>query len=62
MINSKMILNVMGSLLLIETAMLLLCSGISFFYQEDDLSSFLITAGITVVCGLLLYFYGRKGS
>ncbi len=62
MINSKMILNVMGSLLLIETAMLLLCSGISFFYQEDDLYSFLITAGITVVCGLLLYFYGRKGS
>ena len=62
MINKKMILNVMGSLLLIETAMLLLCSGISFFYQEDDLSSFLQTAGITAICGILLYLHGRKGS
>ncbi len=62
MINKKMILNVMGSLLLIETAMLLLCSAISFFYKEDDLSSFLITAGITAVCGVLLYLYGKKGS
>ena len=62
MINRKMILRVMGSLLLIETAMLMLCAGISLLYQEDDLTSFLLTAAITTIIGSLLYLYGRKAD
>ncbi|MDD4376508.1 MAG: potassium transporter TrkG [Clostridia bacterium] len=62
MINKKMILRVIGSLLLIETVMLSLCSGISLIYQEDDLFSFLSTAGITATIGLLLYTYGRNAT
>ena len=52
----------MGSLLLIETAMLMLCAGISLLYQEDDLASFLLTAAITTIIGSLLYLYGRKAD
>lgn len=62
MINRKMILRVMGSLLLIETVMLMLCAGISLLYQEDDLASFLLTAAITTIIGSLLYLYGRKAD
>ena len=36
-----MIYRIMGFLLLIETAMLMCCGGVSLFYKEDDLNSFL---------------------
>lgn len=59
MINSKMILRILGFLLLIETA-LLLCSGsVSLFYQEGDLPSFLISSAITVSVGILLLASGK---
>lgn len=44
MINSKMIFRILGFLLLIETAMLLCCGGVSLFYKENDLQSFLISS------------------
>lgn len=62
MINHRAILNVMGSLLLIVTGMLLLSAGVALFYQEDDLNSFLLTAGITLTVGLILYFIGRNSN
>lgn len=40
MINSKMIFRILGFLLLIETAMLLCCGGVSLFYEEGDLKKF----------------------
>lgn len=59
MINSKMILRILGFLLLIETA-LLLCSGsVSLFYQEGDLASFLISSAITAGVGILLLVCGK---
>ena len=59
MINSKMILRILGFLLLIETA-LLLCSGsVSLFYQEGDLPSFLISSAITAGVGILLLVCGK---
>lgn len=59
MINSKMIFRIMGFLLLIETLMLLCCGGISLIYQEDDLASFLQSAGITLCVGVLSFFMGH---
>lgn len=39
--------------------MLLCCTGISAWYGEDDLHSFLITAGITLLAGLAMLLAGR---
>lgn len=54
MINTRLILRIIGSLLLIESVMLLLCAGVSFFYGEDDLISFLQTAAFTTSIGAIL--------
>lgn len=49
----------MGFLVLLETVMLISCIGVSLFYGEDDLNSFIITAAITLVIGSSLLFAGR---
>lgn len=59
MINSKIIYRIIGFLLLIETGMLLCCGGISLFYGEDDLRSFLISSVVTVGASLLLLKMGQ---
>lgn len=59
MINSKMIYRIIGFLLLIETAMLLCCSGVSLFYEGCDLKSFLLSSAITAGTGLLLLAVGK---
>ena len=62
MIHKKMIYKILGDLLLMETAMILVCAVISFIYREDDLSAFLKTAGITTGAGLVLAFMGRHAE
>lgn len=59
MINSKMIYWILGFLLLIETAMLLCCGGVSLFYKEDDLQCFLISSVITACISILLIAMGK---
>ena len=49
----------MGFLMLIETLMLLCCAGIALIYKENDLESFLISAGMTTIAGLLGLLLGR---
>jgi trk system potassium uptake protein TrkH len=61
-INFKTIARIIGVLLLLQTAMLLLCSGISLYYGEDDLHSFWLSAAITAVAGSALSFVGRHGA
>ena len=58
MINSKMIFRILGFLLLIETVMLLCCGGVSLFYKENDLQSFLVSSAITTSIGILLLAIG----
>ena len=60
MINSKMILRILGFLLLIETAMLMCCGGVSLFYKENDLNSFLLSSAITCCVGMLLLAIGKN--
>lgn len=62
MINIKMIYRIMGFLVLLETVMLLCCIGVSFYYGEDDLTSFVITTGITFVVGSALLFAGKSAE
>lgn len=52
----------MGVLVLVETVMLLCSTGVSLFYGEDDLHSFLITLLITLVAGGGLLFLGRNAG
>ena len=59
MINLKLIARIIGVLLLIESAMLLFCSGVSLFYQGDDLTSFIYTAIISAIVGVLLTFLSK---
>jgi len=59
LINGKMIGRVLGVLLFIEAGMFVLCSGISVVYGESNYKYFLYTAGINLLSGALLMFYGR---
>ena len=59
LINGKMIGRVLGVLLFIEAGMFVLCSGISVVYGESDYKYFLYTAGIKLLSGAVLIFYGR---
>ena len=54
-----MIYRITGFLLLIETALLLCCAGVSLIYGEDDLNSFLLSAGLTTLVGILLLAVGK---
>ena len=54
MINFRFIANLMGRLLLIESAFLLLCVLIALIYGEHDASAFFYTSLITMSAGFLL--------
>ncbi len=62
MINARMIYKVLGSLLFIEALMLLLCFGLTIYFQEDDLFAFSVAAIITAVAGYTLRYFGRETS
>lgn len=62
MINFKIITRIIGILLLLQTVMLLACSGVSLYYQDQALTDFWISAGITAGVGLLLAVLGRGGD
>ena len=62
MINWRMISKIMGFLLFIEAGFLSLCIGISAFYKEDDLSSFIISTFITIFVGIPLSYVGKRAE
>lgn len=62
MINFKTIIRIIGILLLLETAMFLCCSGISYHYGEGDLIDFWTSGAITAGVGLLFVLLGRGGE
>lgn len=57
MINFRFIANLMGRLLLIESAFLLSCVVIALIYQETDVLAFFYSASITAVTGLLMTYF-----
>lgn len=62
MINFKTIIRIIGILLLLETTMFLVCSGVSLYYGESDMLDFWKAGGITAGVGLLLAFLGKGGE
>ena len=62
MINSKIILRIIGFLLHIEAAMLLFCSLISLIYKGDDFMSFIYSACACIGVGSICFLIGRKAK
>lgn len=60
MINFKTIIRIIGILLLLETVMFLVCSGVSFYYRESDMLDFWKAGGITAG-GRLIAGGSRQG-
>jgi trk system potassium uptake protein TrkH len=58
--NKKMITYVMGRILMCEAALLLPPLVVALIYAENTLTSFLVTIGVTVACGLLLLLFKPK--
>lgn len=61
MINKKMIARILGFLLAIEGTLLLLCSGVSIYYKEDDLTSF-IYSSLIAYFGSAIFLMLSKGA
>ncbi|MBO5000712.1 MAG: TrkH family potassium uptake protein [Bacteroidaceae bacterium] len=59
MINVKMIYRILGCLLFIEATFMVLCTLMSVYYQEDDLSAFIFSTLITTGAGIPLVYAGK---
>ena len=59
MFHPKVILRILGLLLLLEALFVLACIGVSLYYGENMLSSYLYTLLAMVSSGLLLNALGR---
>ncbi len=62
MVNYRLIYKVLGSLLFMLGSLLLICAGIAFYYQEDDLMAFLIASAFTLSCGFVLHYMGHHAD
>jgi len=61
-LNVRLIYKILGSLLFLLGGLLLVCTGISFYYKEDDLIAFLISAIFTSCGGFVLKYWGRDAD
>ena len=62
MVNYRLIYKVLGSLLFMLGSLLLICAGIAFYYQDDDLMAFLIASAFTLSCGFVLHYMGHHAD
>lgn len=62
MINFKIIYKVLGSLLFIEAFMMLLCLGVSLYYQEDDSLAFIVAVVLTIMAAIGLKYKGNNAE
>lgn len=62
MLNSKTIFKIIGSLLFIESAMMVCCLIMSIAYHESDTIPFLYSILITFLSALFLRFLGHKAD
>ena len=62
MVNFPLVYKIIGSLLFLLGTMLGICVGVSAYYQEDDLLSFLIATILTISTGFILKYLGRNAN
>ena len=58
--NRKIIFSVIGRLLEVFSLLLLLPAVVSFIYKENEAYAFLISAGISLVVGIVLHAFTRN--
>jgi len=61
-INFKIIYKIMGSLLFLEALLMLLCLGMAFVYEEDDMPAFMVSIIVTTGIGFVLKHLGRNSE
>ncbi len=62
MVNVKVILNILGSLLFLEALMLALCLGVSWHFGENSCATFGIPVAVAFLLGILLKILGRNAG
>jgi trk system potassium uptake protein len=62
MLNSKVIIKIMGLLLIGESIAMLFPLIVSLLYSGSDILSFIISIFITFLFGLLAFYFGKKGN
>lgn len=62
MINLKLIYKIIGSLLFIESALMMVCLAMAFYFREDDILAFGVAVAATSLCGLFMRFMGRDSD
>ena len=62
MINFKLLYKIIGQLLFLEASLMIACLMVAFFYQEDDIFAFTVSAFITILFGLVLKIMGKNAS
>lgn len=59
MVNRHTIYKIIGSLLFLETVLLLLCFGVACIYDEDDTMAFAVAALVCAGAGFVMRYLGR---
>lgn len=59
LINFKVVLHVIGSLIIINGILMTLAIPFALYYNDDTLSTFLMSSGITLLIGFLLRLYTK---
>lgn len=62
MLNYKLIFKVIGSLLSMETMMMMLCVAVALYYQENDIMPFVWSALITLGSSAFFLWLGHKAE
>ncbi len=60
MLNTRIILLIMGLLLVVEGVFMLISAGVAAYYGEYDLPAFLWTSIISIILGLVLRYFNRN--
>lgn len=58
--NYRVIINILGTLLMLNGAFMLTCIPFSLYYKEGDLWAIVGSAVITALVGVIMYFFSRK--
>lgn len=60
MLNKKFIFNALGLILVFESLFMLLCAGVSIYYDEADIRAFLLSFAVTFTVGGACWGLNRK--
>ena len=60
MLNFKIIFNLIGFLLVLDGLFMLLGIPFSIYYGDDDINTLILSAALTIICGILLFAFTRS--